>query len=217
MTNGDAVVVEISCERVWREISNYLEGETSTELHARMEGHFKGCKHCTAVLEGTRNVIRLAGRAAGFDPPAGFSKRLFQKLNRKLGQRMIRNQRTLFYVDDNCKALRLLTSVLSGCGYKVVTACDARQALEQMQHGSFDLILLGYRLPRMIDCKLSEIGRLSAGTPIIVVSGYNLLAPEELPYVSAYVGQHTTLDDLLTQIRILISQKNTSDTTPASR
>src|SRR6266404_5822369 len=100
-----------SCERVWREISNYLEGETSTEQHARMEKHFKGCKHCTAVLEGTRNVIRLAGHAAGFDPPAGFSKRLFQKLNRKFGQRMIRNQRTLFYVD----------------GYKVVTACDAQQ------------------------------------------------------------------------------------------
>ncbi len=211
------MAVEISCERVWREISNYLEGETSTELHARMEKHFKGCKHCTAVLEGTRNVIRLAGHAAGFDPPAGFRKRLFQKLNRKFGQRMIRNQRTLFYVDDNCKALRLLTSVLSGCGYKVVTACDAQQALERMQHGSFDLILLGYRLPRMIDCKLSEIGRLSAGTPIIVVSGYNLLASEELPYVSGYVGEHTTLDDLLTQIRILIGQKNTSDATRASR
>ena len=121
-------------------------------------------------------------------------------------------------MDDNSKALRLLTSVLSGCGYKVVTARDARQALERMQHCSFDLILLGLGyLPRMIDCKLSEIGRLSAGTPIIVVSGYNLLASEELPYVSAYVSQHTTLDDLLTQIRILIGQKNTSDTTPASR
>src|SRR6266853_3584986 len=84
----EGVVVEISCERVWRELSNYLEGETSTELHARMEKHFKGCKHCTAVLEGTRNVIRLAGHAAAFDPPAGFSKRLFHKLNRKLGQRM---------------------------------------------------------------------------------------------------------------------------------
>jgi len=49
-----------------------------------------------------------------------------------------------------------------------------------------------------------------------VVSGYNLLVPEELPYVSAYVGEDTTLDDLLTQIRILIGQKNTSNTTRAS-
>jgi hypothetical protein len=35
-------MVEISCERVWREISNYLEGETSTELRALREEHFKG-------------------------------------------------------------------------------------------------------------------------------------------------------------------------------
>jgi CheY-like chemotaxis protein len=210
-------VVEISCEKVWREVSNDLDGETSTELHARMEKHFKRCKHCTAVLDGTRNVIRLAGYIAGFDPPAGFSKRVFHKLNRKLGQRIIRNQRTLFYVDDNCRALRLLTSVLSGCGHKVATACDARQALEQMQHGSFDLILLGYRLPRMIDFTLLEINRLSPGTPIVVVSGHKFLAQEELPYVSAYVGDHMTLDDLLTQIRMLIGQKNTSDTTRGSR
>lgn len=210
-------MAEISCEEVWREISNYLEGETNVELRALMDEHFKGCKHCTAVLDGTRNVVRLAGYVAAFDPPAGFSDRLFQKLNRQLGQRMVRNQRTVLYVDDNCKALRLLTSVLSGCGYKVVTACDARQALEGMEPCSFDLVLLGYRLPRMIDFKLLEIDRLSPGTPVIVVSGYNLLAPEELPYVSAYAGKDTTLDDLLTQIRILIGQKNTSNTTRASR
>src|SRR5260370_9702090 len=160
-----------------------------------MEKHFKGCKHCTAVLEGNRNVIRLAGHAAGFDARAGFRKRLLQKLNRKFGQRMIRNQRTLFYVDDNCKALRLLTSVLSGCGYKVVTACDAQQALERMQHGSFDLILLGYRMPSFACKKKKQIGRLSVGAPIIGVARYNRLASEELPYVSGCVGVHTTLDD----------------------
>jgi len=74
---------------------------------------------------------------------------------------MIRNERAVLCVDDNCKALRLLPSVLSGFGYKVVTACDARQALERMEHGSFDLILLGYRLPRTTDFKLLEINRLS--------------------------------------------------------
>src|SRR5260370_31719840 len=111
----------------------------------------------------------------------------------------------------------MLASVLSGCGYKVVTACDAQQAVERMQHGCFDLILLGYRLPRMIDCKLSEIGRFSPGTPIIVVSGYNLSASEELPYVSAYVGEHTTLDYFLTQITPLLVQKNNSNTTRSSR
>jgi predicted anti-sigma-YlaC factor YlaD len=81
------MVVEISCEEVWREVSNYLEGEANAELRVRMEEHFKGCKHCTAVLGGTRNVVRLVGDATAFDLPAGFSDRLYQKLNRKRSKR----------------------------------------------------------------------------------------------------------------------------------
>ena len=79
------MVVEISCEEVWREISNYLEGEISGEMCARMEEHFRACKHCTAVLDGTRNVVQLVGDATAFEVPAGFSNRLYRKLNRKLG------------------------------------------------------------------------------------------------------------------------------------
>ena len=80
------MVVEISCEEVWREISNYLEGEISAEMRARMEEHFKGCKHCTAVLDGTRNVVQLVGDARAFEVPAGFSNRLYRKLNRRLSK-----------------------------------------------------------------------------------------------------------------------------------
>jgi anti-sigma factor RsiW len=80
------VVVEISCEEVWREISNYLEGEIDVELRARMEEHLRGCKHCTAVLDGTRNMVQLVGDATAFELPAGFSNRLYQKLNHKLSK-----------------------------------------------------------------------------------------------------------------------------------
>jgi hypothetical protein len=80
------MVVEISCEEVWREVSNYLEGEIGVELRARMEEHFKGCTHCTAVLDGTRNLVHLVGDARAFELPAGFSNRLYRKLNRKLTQ-----------------------------------------------------------------------------------------------------------------------------------
>jgi predicted anti-sigma-YlaC factor YlaD len=80
------MVVEITCEEVWREISNYLEGEISGEMRVRMEEHFKGCKHCTAVLDGTRNVVQLVGDARAFEVPAGFSNRLYRKLNRRLGK-----------------------------------------------------------------------------------------------------------------------------------
>ena len=59
--------MKISCDEVWREISNYLEDEVSAGLRTRMDQHFRGCKRCTAVLVGTRNVVRLVGDAAVFD------------------------------------------------------------------------------------------------------------------------------------------------------
>jgi anti-sigma factor (TIGR02949 family) len=80
------MVVEISCEEVWREISKYLDGEINEQMRARMEEHFKGCKHCTAVLDGARNVVQLVADARAFELPAGFSNRLYLKLNRRLGK-----------------------------------------------------------------------------------------------------------------------------------
>ncbi len=66
----------VNCEHVWTEISNYLDGEVDPALRVAMEEHFKGCKHCTAVLEGTRNVVQLYGDDRLFELPAGFSQRL---------------------------------------------------------------------------------------------------------------------------------------------
>jgi hypothetical protein len=74
------MIIEISCVEVWREISNYLEGDVCPELRARIEAHFKSCKHCTAVRDGTRNVVSLIGDGQVFEVPAGFSKRLYSKL-----------------------------------------------------------------------------------------------------------------------------------------
>lgn len=73
-------VVEISCVEVWREISNYIEGDVDPELRRRMEEHFRGCEHCSAILDGARNVIRLVGDGKTFDLPQGFSERLRARL-----------------------------------------------------------------------------------------------------------------------------------------
>ncbi len=78
-------IIEISCYHVWQEISNYLEGEINPELCRRMEEHFKGCEHCAAVLDGTKNVLRLVGDGWTFELPTGFSERLKRKLEKEIG------------------------------------------------------------------------------------------------------------------------------------
>ena len=76
-------MIEISCLEVWREISNYIDGEISPELRARMEAHFKVCAHCTAILDGTKNVVKLVADDVEYELPEGFSQRLYNRLKEK--------------------------------------------------------------------------------------------------------------------------------------
>ncbi len=70
----------VNCEQVWREISNYLEDDLDATLRSAMEEHFRSCQHCKAVLDGTRNVIRLYGDDRMFELPSGFSRRMERRL-----------------------------------------------------------------------------------------------------------------------------------------
>jgi anti-sigma factor RsiW len=73
-------VIEISCLEVWREISNYVDDDIDAELRARMEAHFKVCAHCKAVVDGTRNVVKLVADGIEYVLPNGFSQRLYNKI-----------------------------------------------------------------------------------------------------------------------------------------
>ena len=198
--------MKMSCDEIRREIPNYIGDKHGAALRACIEEHLKDCKHCTAALGGAGNVVRLAGDAAAVELSAGHSSRLDQKPGRKREQARRRtSQRTVFYVDDNPKALRILTFALEWAGYKVETACNA-EALERMKQTSSDLVLLAYRTPQMIGSKLTrDIKQLNPDIPILVFSGHTLLAPEELAYTNAYVGGGATLDALLAQMRVLLA------------
>lgn len=73
-------VIEISCLEVWRQVSNYLEKDVSAELRERIEAHVKVCAHCKAVVDGTRNVVRLIADGVEYELPKGFSQRLYSKI-----------------------------------------------------------------------------------------------------------------------------------------
>ena len=76
-------VIEMSCLEVWRELSNYLDDEISPELRARMEAHFMVCAHCTAVLDGTRNVVKLLADGVEYELPEGFGQRLYSRIKKE--------------------------------------------------------------------------------------------------------------------------------------
>ncbi|MGA8150123.1 MAG: zf-HC2 domain-containing protein [Terriglobales bacterium] len=74
----------VNCEEVWREISNYLEGDIAPDLRAAVDEHVRGCKHCAAVLEGTRNIVQLYGDERMLEVPLGFSHRLQRRLEENM-------------------------------------------------------------------------------------------------------------------------------------
>lgn len=75
----------ITCEQVWRDISDYIDNELDAKDRIALEEHFAQCRHCTAVLEGTCNVIRLYRDERALALPKGFDGRLRERLDRSIG------------------------------------------------------------------------------------------------------------------------------------
>jgi predicted anti-sigma-YlaC factor YlaD len=73
-------VIELDCNEVRRELSDYLDGDLTDELRQQIEKHLLNCKHCTAIYNGLRNVVQLVGDERVIELPNGFSERLYRRL-----------------------------------------------------------------------------------------------------------------------------------------
>jgi predicted anti-sigma-YlaC factor YlaD len=75
-------IVELDCEEVRSELSNYLDCDLTAEMRLRIDDHLRQCAHCAAIYDGVRNVVRLLGDEKIIDLPTGFSERLYRRLLR---------------------------------------------------------------------------------------------------------------------------------------
>ena len=122
----------VNCEHVWSEISNYLDGEVDAAVRAAMEEHFKGCKHCTAVLDGARNVVQLYGDDRLFELPAGFSQRLQRRIAQQSSSGLA-SGRSLWMLA--VAAAALVAGGLALGNTAVFRQTDLRSALAKPPHG----------------------------------------------------------------------------------
>jgi anti-sigma factor RsiW len=72
--------MRIDCKHVWEYISAYIDGEVDPTLRAEIDKHLETCEICSAVLDSTRNVVILLADDRVFELPAGFSKRLHDRI-----------------------------------------------------------------------------------------------------------------------------------------
>jgi anti-sigma factor RsiW len=74
----------LDCKHVWREISNYIDGDIDPAVRASVEKHLAHCRHCAAILDSTRNIVYLIADERAFALPIGFSERLRARLESDL-------------------------------------------------------------------------------------------------------------------------------------
>lgn len=85
-----------------------------------------------------------------------------------------RGNETILLVEDQPEVRRLTANLLQECGYGVVEAASAEEALSQISSKRVDLILTDVVLPKMSGCELAaEIQSRQPGTKVLFMSGYS--------------------------------------------
>jgi len=77
----------MDCDKVVRELSNYIEGQLEPALRAEIERHLRRCSYCAILIDSTRKLLYLVGDEKIFVPPFLGSQNLPRLLTRAEGIR----------------------------------------------------------------------------------------------------------------------------------
>ena len=115
--------------------------------------------------------------------------------------------RTILVVDDETTLRETLAESLEDEGFRVVTAADGRQALEQFRASAPDLVLLDLMLPELSGIEVCRAIRADSGVPILMLTARD----SELDKVVGlelgaddYVTKPFSLRELLARVRALL-------------
>jgi CheY-like chemotaxis protein len=82
-------------------------------------------------------------------------------------------QARILLVDDNSNGLSARRSVLEELGYRLYTAANGVEALEQFSRHKIDLVVTDYKMPRMDGLELIvRLRKQSPDVPVILISGF---------------------------------------------
>jgi diguanylate cyclase (GGDEF)-like protein len=81
---------------------------------------------------------------------------------------------TILIIEDEEDILALLSSLLEGEGYNILTACNGREGMDKFQEHSPDLILTDVRMPIMDGIEvLREVKTKESDTEVIILTGHS--------------------------------------------
>jgi anti-sigma factor RsiW len=74
----------LNCNRVIREISDYIDGELGLPVRQELERHLEHCEDCKMVVDQTRLTVEIFCDSKPVELPADVKSRLHEALRRKL-------------------------------------------------------------------------------------------------------------------------------------
>ncbi|MGA2503984.1 MAG: response regulator transcription factor [Anaerolineales bacterium] len=147
---------------------------------------------------------------------------------------------TILIIDDEPKLARSLALILQRAGYRVTTAATAREGLQFLQAGAFDLVFLDIKLPDQSGIQLlPQIRNLYPDMPVVILTAHAsletaieavragasdyLLKPIDPEAILARVNkihddqqQPKRRREITTQIQTLLEELHTSDSSVSS-
>lgn len=170
-------------------------------------------------------VTNHGGSVAVISPPGqGTTVRIFlpaqEKFVKDQGTRVddLRGHQTVLIVDDEEILLTLGQTILSGFGYKVLTANSGQRALEVFGQAPSEihLVITDMVMPGMSGREFSDnLRRLSSTVPILSTSGYVRGSGDENPN-AAYLRKPYTSQELLRKVKQVLTPPSPSGDTTTS-
>ncbi len=75
----------MGCNKIVRELSNYIEGQLEPALRTEIERHLRRCSHCAILIDSTRKLLYLVGDEKIFVQPFPANQNLPQVLAQAKG------------------------------------------------------------------------------------------------------------------------------------
>jgi len=75
-----SLMIQLSCEDVRHEISNYIENDISPKKRKMIDAHLEQCKRCAVLIDSVHNMVILIADERRFSLPGSLNERLHKPL-----------------------------------------------------------------------------------------------------------------------------------------
>ena len=115
----------------------------------------------------------------------------------------------ILIVEDEQNQRELYAMELQEEGYEVETASNGREAVEKVQAGNYDLVLMDIRMPEMDGIEaLGKIISKEKRVPVVIYTAYSNYKSNFMTWTAdAYATKSSNFDELKSKIKEILAAK----------